>query len=187
MCAALRRSDYYETSVPPHGPRSATDLPDARLEAGRVGRPEVVPTFTTRSIGQGGAQLYSGNIPAVTPQTFTAVTRHPPEGHRSGGSPSAKQEPRAASGPDPPGSSRYYPYGASTTGSLSLHLLTSLAEPGPSGSTDPSRRCQGCFPPSPAFPGSGCPQLHLAAATAKRWWSLTSTRSCSASWRTLRR
>lgn len=58
--------------------------------------------------------------------------------------------------------SRYYAYGASTTGSLSLHLLTSLAGPGPSGSTDPSRRCRGCFPPSPAIPGSGCPQFHPA-------------------------
>jgi hypothetical protein len=40
----------------------------------------MVPTFTTRSIGQGGAQLYSGNIPAATPQTFTTVTRPMPEG-----------------------------------------------------------------------------------------------------------
>jgi hypothetical protein len=34
----------------------------------------MVPTITTRSIGQGGAQLYSGSFPAVTPQTFTTVT-----------------------------------------------------------------------------------------------------------------
>jgi hypothetical protein len=34
-----------------------------------------------------------------------------------------------------------------------------LAEPEPSGSAGPSRRCRGCFPPSPASPGSGCPQL----------------------------
>jgi hypothetical protein len=80
MCAALRRSDYYETSVPPRGLRSATNLPAARLEARRVGRPEEVPTFTTRSIGQGGAQLYSGSFTAATPQTFTTVTRPLPEG-----------------------------------------------------------------------------------------------------------
>ncbi|MER5228222.1 IS701 family transposase [Streptomyces flaveus] len=38
--------------------------------------------------------------------------------------------------------------------------------------------------PSPAIPGSGCPQLHLAATTAKRRWSSTSVRNNSASWRT---
>lgn len=40
-----------------------------------------------------------------------------------------------------------------------VHLLVSLAGPVPSGSTRTSRRCQDCFPPSPASPGSGCPQL----------------------------
>ena len=48
---------------------------------------------------------------------------------------------------------------------LSLHLSVSLAGPAPSGSAGTSRRCQGCFPPSPASPGSGCPQLHRPAAT----------------------
>jgi hypothetical protein len=62
-------------------------------------------------------------------------------------------------GPDPPGSSRHNGYGTSATGSLALHLLVSLAGPDPSGSTEPSRRCRGCFPPSPVSPGSGCPQL----------------------------
>ena len=42
----------------------------------------------------------------------------------------------------------------------------SLAGPAPSGSTSTSRHCQGCFPPFPASPGSGCPQLHPAATTA---------------------
>ncbi|MFF1918290.1 IS3 family transposase [Streptomyces sp. NPDC058239] len=32
--------------------------------------------------------------------------------------------------------------------------------------------------------GSGCPQLHQAAATTQRWWPFTSTRLQSASWRT---
>jgi hypothetical protein len=52
----------------------------------------------------------------------------------------------------PPDLSRQSYYGASTTGALSLHLLTTLAEPAPSGSTGTSRRCQGRLPPSPAFP-----------------------------------
>ena len=46
-----------------------------------------------------------------------------------------------------------------------VHLPVLLAGPGPSGGTGPSRRCRGCFPPSPVSPGSGCPQLHRPAAT----------------------
>jgi len=47
-----------------------------------------------------------------------------------------------------------------------------------------SRRCQGCLPPSPAPPGSGCPQPHRAAATARGGGSLTPLRTHGASWRT---
>ena len=43
-----------------------------------------------------------------------------------------------------------------------VHLSVLLAGPGPSGSAGPSRRCQGCCPPSPSSPGSGCPQLQPA-------------------------
>lgn len=38
----------------------------------------MVPTFTMRSIGQGGAQLYPGSIATTTPQTFI-VASPPPE------------------------------------------------------------------------------------------------------------
>ena len=34
----------------------------------------MVPTFTTHSIGQGGAQLYSGSIATATPQAFTVAS-----------------------------------------------------------------------------------------------------------------
>jgi hypothetical protein len=40
-----------------------------------------------------------------------------------------------------------------------VYRLIPLAGPDPSGSTQPSRLCQRCFPPSPASPGSGCAQL----------------------------
>ena len=66
-----------------------------------------------------------------------------------------------------------------------VHLLTWLAGPAPSGSTGTSRRCRGCFPPSPASPGSGCPPLHQAAATAQQR-PLTTTDTLGASWRTAR-
>src|SRR5206468_9634615 len=42
---------------------------------------------------------------------------------------------------------------------LFVYRLISLAGPGPSGSTRPSRLCQRCFPPSPASPGSDCAPL----------------------------
>ena len=37
----------------------------------------MVPTFPTHSIGQGGAQLYSGSIVTPTPQAFSVTS--PPE------------------------------------------------------------------------------------------------------------
>src|SRR5262249_30498206 len=40
-----------------------------------------------------------------------------------------------------------------------VNPLVSLAGPSPAGSSEPSRLCQRCFPPSPASPGSGCAQL----------------------------
>src|SRR3954465_9589951 len=62
-----------------------------------------------------------------------------------------------------------------------LLLSVLLAGPAPSGSADTSRRCQGRLPPSPAPPGSGCPQLHRSAATERRRRALTPTQSKSAS------
>jgi hypothetical protein len=61
-------------------------------------------------------------------------------------------------GPYPPGSSRLRCYGASTTGSLALHRLTSPDRPAPSGSAGTSHPRRGRLPPFPAFPRSGCPQ-----------------------------
>ena len=61
-------------------------------------------------------------------------------------------------GPYPPDLSRCHAYGALALVPL-VYRLISLAGPGPSGSTRPSRLCQRCFPPSPAPPGSDCAQL----------------------------
>ena len=82
----------------------------------------------------------------------STTTTNPLEGVRGGGC-------ALHPGPYPPDSSRLNGYGASTTGSLTLYLLTLLDEPAPSGSASASRLCRGRLPPSPAFPGSGCPQL----------------------------
>ena len=65
--------------------------------------------------------------------------------------------------PDPPGSSWWFRLERrSAAGSLSLHLSVLLAGPRPSGSAGPSRRCQGCCPPSLPSRRSGCPQLQSA-------------------------
>lgn len=51
----------------------------------------MVPTFTMRSIGQGGAQLYSGSIATSTPQTFN-VASSPSEIHGFGVGTSLRSE-----------------------------------------------------------------------------------------------
>lgn len=90
MYAPLARSDYYETSAPPDGHQSATDLPAAGPAARREGRPRAVPTFTTESIEEGGVRLYPDSLARLTPQTFGlasspdlktgfGVERHPDE------------------------------------------------------------------------------------------------------------
>ena len=58
----------------------------------------MVPTFTTYSIGQGGAQLYSDSIAPATPQTFTVAS--PPERETGFGvDPATQQGSRAAHRP----------------------------------------------------------------------------------------
>lgn len=141
----------------------------------------MVPTFTERSIGQGGTQLYPGSIAAPTPQTFDAAS--PPtvkdgfgvshhhkflEGNPGG-------DCALHPGPYPPDSSRQRGYGASTTGSLTLYLLTSLDEPAPSGSAGTSRLCRG-HPPRRS-PDQAAPSFSRAAATARGRRSLTTSRS----------
>jgi hypothetical protein len=90
MYAPLARSDYYETSAPPDGPRPATDLPAVGPAARRRGRPRAVPTFTPESIEKGGARLYPDSLAMPTPQTFGMTSPpdlktgfgvgHPPDG-----------------------------------------------------------------------------------------------------------
>jgi hypothetical protein len=103
----------------------------------------MVPTFTIRSIGQGGTQLYPGSIATPTPQAFS-VASPPPELNGFGVRPRHPARTRALhTVPYPPGLRTASLLRASTTGSLSLHLLASLDEPAPSGSTSTSRLRQG--------------------------------------------
>ena len=63
------------------------------------------------------------------------------------------------SSPDPPGLELAHVLEGLYTLVPCVRLCPTLAGPAPSGSAGTSRLCQGCFPPSPASPGSGCPQL----------------------------
>jgi hypothetical protein len=98
MCTPLACSDYYETSVPSRAHRSATDLSRPGPAARHPGRPRMVPTFTSRSIGQAGTQLYPGSIATPTPQTF-GVASPPFNTPGTGVGFLAKRKPHTASRP----------------------------------------------------------------------------------------
>ena len=74
--AGRHSRDYYEASAP-SAATAGNEPAHRRAGARQTGRPRMVPTFTTQSIGQGGAQLYSGSIATTTPQAFTVAS--PPE------------------------------------------------------------------------------------------------------------
>jgi hypothetical protein len=184
MHVPLARPDYYGASVPPGGQQLATNLPTTRPAARRPGRPRMVPTFTRSSIGQAGAQLYPGSFATPTPQAFNVAS--PPSAAHGFGVDPGKQghalHPRPLSARFEPGTR----YGASTTDSLALRTLALLAGPAPSGSTSTSRHCRGCFPPSPSFPGSSCPQLQSGRCDDPTGKASHPSRHSGASWRTQR-
>src|SRR5205823_1768431 len=63
-------------------------------------------------------------------------------------------------------------------------LPITLAGPEPSGSSGPSRLCQGCSHPHPAPSGAGCPQLRPPATTGSAVQVSHLHSNNSASWRT---
>ena len=76
--AGRHARDYYEASAPSHGQQPDNGPAPTGPEGTGEGNHEMVPTFTQQSIGQGGAQLYSGSIATPTPQAFN-VASPPPE------------------------------------------------------------------------------------------------------------
>ena len=65
-----------------------------------------------------------------------------------------------------------------------VHLFVSLAGPGPSGSADPSRRCQGCSHLPLRLQDQAALSFCQNAATSRRRCPFITARSNSASWRT---
>src|SRR5215472_1716067 len=123
-----------------------------------------------------GARLYPSGIATLAPQAFSVASR-------SGGRIPSRSSRRAARGRThrtQPISARFELVSCLkdvTTPVSRVLLSVTLAGPAPSGSTGHVPALSGLLPPSPAPPGSGCPQLHQPAATSQRQRSLTSTRT----------
>ena len=166
------------TRAPPHpglNSRRRTCPPPPTLGGGE-GDPEMVPTFTMhRSTGE-----VSSFAPAASPWVRRRPSPWPPHRHSEPASESTTTRRWGSCTADRPASTRLEPAcrlrSVTRWFKLCLHLPVSLAGPGPFGGADPSRRCRGCSHPSPASPGSGCPQLQRPAATGQRWSPFTSTR-----------
>jgi hypothetical protein len=183
MYAAFPRSDYYEPSAPPEalGRRRAFPPPPA-WTAGRGRKPGVVPTFTMNRSTKEVSRFAPAAHATATPQTFT-VASQPASLIRPRSCPPHPGRARTATQPVSSGFELVHLLRGFRTLVPRVHLSVSLDGPAPSGSIDASRRCRGCLPSSPSSPGSDCPQLRYAAATASRCRHFTSTRLHGASWR----
>ncbi len=136
----------------------------------------MVPTFTrhrsTRSV--------ASSTPTASPRLRRSPSPWPP--HRRIHSASELTRSNQSTGhalhpsPYPPALSRHSSYGASPTGSLVVPPSDLACRTRPVWQYQTVPALSGLLPPSPAFPGSGCPQLRHAAATTPRRRSLTSTR-----------
>ena len=159
-CTRLSRaSDYYGDSAPTCCHQPATGLPASRLAAGGTGGTRTVPTFTTHSINELGAQLYPGSIAMPTPQAFSMAS--PPASRPASES---RHPPPAACTASRPISARFEPVGdlrgvrhwfLSYAFSLACRARTVWQY-------RPVLSLSGLLPPSRAPPRSGCPQLSPA-------------------------
>ena len=146
-CTRLSRART--TTRPPPRPQAISRhraCPPPRWKRDGKGRPRTVPTFTAHR----SARSAPSYTPAASPRLRRRLSARPPHRLLEPAPESTRllESGRALHpGPYPPDLSRRHRYGASTTDSLALRLLTLLAGPGPSGSTGPSRRCRGCSRP----------------------------------------
>ena len=166
MWPAFPTSDYYTDSVPPNAVSRRWTCPSAPwMGAGRAtpggshvhcrtGRRGRCPALPLRPRHGCAADLSHG-LPTGEPQPVRELPAQP---GRHASLPS----------PHPPDSSWWVDLSGIVALVPRVHLLISLAGPGPSGSTGPSRRCRGGFPPSLASPRSGCPQLLVGCCDSPR-------------------
>jgi DnaB helicase-like protein len=108
----------------------------------------------------------TGSVPSFAPAAIHEYAADLPHSHPGWDNRSRRPDSRPIGrqvmplpSPDPPGFELVDALRSFRTLVPHVHLSVSLAGPRPSGSADQSRRCQGRFPPFPASPRSGCPQL----------------------------
>ena len=156
---AFPSSDYYGGSAPCRIHQATMALPAGPLAAARVGQIRQGSHVHCVTVGGVGAQLCSGSIATSTPQTFLVASRTGMNHRRE-----SRLPVRSVGVHCVPAQIRQIGAGFTIT---EVHPLVHSRYTFPPRSPDPthlavlgpSRLCQGCFPPSPAPPGSGCPQL----------------------------
>jgi hypothetical protein len=170
MYTPLACSDYYETSAPSHGPRSATDLPTSpgRMPGWEGDRRRFPRSPRNRSMRE---------VPAFTPAASPRLRRRPSTWppHRIPETGFGVERRRAhrhcLRAAHRPVSVRCEPapvLRGFEQRFLSYTSSSLLAGPEPSDGADPSRTSSGLLSPARAFPRFGCPQLHRPAATDRR-------------------
>jgi hypothetical protein len=162
----LRRLRHARTPPADGGP--------ARRRAGRTAGRAASGRFPRSSCAgrQGGAQLFPGSLATGTPQAFPVASSVAKAVTLGVAAPHAAHRCPACAA-DRPTSARFEPAlplaGVPPLVHCALHRPALLAGPGPSGSADPSRRCQGCSHPAWRLPGRATLSFSRAAATAQRW------------------
>jgi hypothetical protein len=143
----------------------------------------MVPTFT--------ADRLTGEVPSFSPAASPWVRRRP-----SPWPPGRPDSPASESleltlgralrpGPDPPGWSRFWTCGGSTTGSYTRTPSRLACRTQAVWWCRPVPSLSGLLPSSPAPPGLDCPQLQRTAAMVRWRGPLIPSRFSSASWRTI--
>lgn len=174
MHAPLARSDYYRASALPGTFGRRRTYPTPRMDSAARERFPGSSRVHQKSIDRVGTQLCSGSIATTTPQFF--IVASPPA--RLAGFEVDNHEAEIGCralrpGPYPPDLSRCLAYEALPLVPV-VYRPISLAGPGPSGSSEPFRLQQRCFPPSPASPGSDCASLLPGCCDSPARRSLTS-------------
>ena len=150
---------------------STDDEPSRRRPGWPVGREHRHGSHVHHRFPRQGRRPAMPQRPSTsTPQTFPVTTR-PADFITPAGCPDAGRNPRQSSpqpSPHPPDSSWWFRLRGFITLVSHVRLSVSLARPRPSGSTNLSRRCQGCSHPPRRLPDQAAPSFNRPAATARR-------------------
>jgi hypothetical protein len=177
MCAGSPRLAVLRR-LRPAPDRSAVDAPSPTHppDAGAQGKIRNGSRVHSDSLDEVGARLCPCGLAASTPQSFLAASLAA-HAHHHGSSPPPHSTGTRRSRPR----STRFRAGAASRGCHTpvprVLLSIPLAEPGPSGSTGPSRLCQGCSHPPRHHPDQAAPSSTVPLRRDQRRRSLTSTRT----------